>query len=99
MEIFLLLLFISCVSICILKPVIEYNEKDKEFEYNRKLNFTRIQTITEQDICPICLDKLSLKPSICISKCKHIFHHDCILTWLQIKDICPICNTTIVTYI
>ena len=43
--------------------------------------------------CPICLE-----PILGSSKhlhCSHIFHKNCIDTWLSQKDTCPLCRTLI----
>jgi hypothetical protein len=64
--------------------------------------------------CSICLDDLSLETScldmICLdracnhvvqTKCKHMFHHQCISRWLDSRDIhsdgtCPYCRAVLV---
>ena len=46
------------------------------------------------DICSICLENLVVNQSnIIATNCKHYYHKKCIIEWLKIKDICPICNT------
>jgi hypothetical protein len=42
--------------------------------------------------CPICLEKCVLGQFIGITKCKHIFHKDCIVKWTNHGDNCPVCR-------
>ena len=44
--------------------------------------------------CPICLEDFKDNGLICISKCyhEHVFHEKCIVEWLAINPICPMCR-------
>jgi hypothetical protein len=73
------------------------------------------ETLKRLDICcGICLDELSLETpcldGTCLdracnhvvqTKCKHIFHHQCISTWLDVRDLhfdgtCPYCRAVLI---
>ncbi|KAL9283492.1 unnamed protein product [Arabidopsis thaliana] len=43
--------------------------------------------------CPICLTELSSGVSRMKLPCSHVFHRDCIMTWLKKNPSCPICRT------
>ena len=44
-----------------------------------------------EDVCPICLDKLEGKPTYKI-QCGHTFHTDCIMKWFRSSSgNCPCC--------
>lgn len=43
--------------------------------------------------CPICLTELSSVVSRMELPCSHIFHRDCVMTWLKKNPSCPICRT------
>ncbi|CAD8075244.1 unnamed protein product [Paramecium sonneborni] len=45
------------------------------------------------DVCPICLDLYINKPDLRSTKCKHLFHKECILTWIYINKNCPTCRS------
>jgi len=45
----------------------------------------------DEEECPICLDSLSVN-NIKILPCNHKFHTLCVNTWLQKKNICPLCR-------
>ncbi|KAG6546661.1 hypothetical protein Mapa_011850 [Marchantia paleacea] len=41
--------------------------------------------------CPICLEKVKDKTAF-LHTCEHVFCFDCIMTWVKIKSICPMCK-------
>jgi len=45
----------------------------------------------EEEDCPICLDSLSVNDTKRLP-CNHKFHALCVDTWLQRKNICPLCR-------
>ena len=45
------------------------------------------------DQCMICLDKLnSAVELVTRMPCKHIYHGDCIVQWLETSNLCPVCR-------
>ena len=47
--------------------------------------------ITNHKECSICLQILSIKPYHSLN-CGHIFHEECIATWKDTNNICPLCR-------
>jgi hypothetical protein len=59
--------------------------------------YTRSKTVTtaevdEDQTCSICLGILQEGTRIGSLACRHEFHADCLKTWLQRKNHCPLCN-------
>ena len=54
---------------------------------------TPIQVDVDQQ-CSICLNELDVSQMnvTAIVKCGHIFHLDCLMTWLVRRNICPLCR-------
>lgn len=50
-------------------------------------------SIDSEEVCDICLDKLSNKVLLC-KTCSHYFHEECIYNWLRIAVCCncPLCR-------
>jgi len=61
-----------------------------------KLTETTFQEIDQTDVgnCTICLDNYEPEDTVIImNKCPHMFHKDCIETWLKkYNNNCPICR-------
>ncbi|PKU65230.1 uncharacterized protein LOC110101353 [Dendrobium catenatum] len=54
--------------------------------------------LTEEDfannkyLCAICKDEFSLEERANQLPCSHLYHIDCILPWLGIRNTCPVCR-------
>ncbi|XP_020222447.1 E3 ubiquitin-protein ligase DMA2-like [Cajanus cajan] len=42
--------------------------------------------------CPICLEELDVNAECCTMPCHHVFHLQCIVTWLKTSHVCPLCR-------
>lgn len=46
--------------------------------------------------CSICLTDFELNEKCCqLPKCQHIFHSECVKTWLKVNRVCPVCRTEV----
>ena len=43
-------------------------------------------------MCCVCLDDFEMGTVGKQMPCKHIFHSDCLLPWLQLHSSCPVCR-------
>ncbi|KAH0458064.1 hypothetical protein IEQ34_013379 [Dendrobium chrysotoxum] len=43
-------------------------------------------------LCAICKDEFSLEERANQLPCSHLYHNDCILPWLEIRNTCPVCR-------
>ena len=45
-----------------------------------------------QKTCSICLEEYKKNDQVFVSKCNHIFHKNCITSWLNNNRTCPLCR-------
>lgn len=48
--------------------------------------------------CAICLCPLG-NVNIVVTRCEHAFHHNCLLPWLDIQTLCPVCRGDIEEFV
>lgn len=45
--------------------------------------------------CAVCLEDFRAKNELGVLPCQHGFHRGCLLKWLEIRCVCPMCNKPI----
>lgn len=78
------------------------NSGNRDLNNNRSTNprFTgedlglgEIQSSSEGQDCPVCLETMEPGETVRILPCRHVLHHDCITGWFQHgKYSCPLCK-------
>ena len=64
------------------KNELDFNKYKTKYSKNSKL---------DSIICIICLEIID-NNYFCYKNCNHIYHDDCIKTWLNINKSCPTCR-------
>ena len=44
------------------------------------------------DHCTICLDEFCVGSEVTRMPCSHVYHQDCIVEWLKMSNLCPLCR-------
>uniref|UniRef100_A0A8C7W0D4 RING finger protein 122 n=1 Tax=Oncorhynchus mykiss TaxID=8022 RepID=A0A8C7W0D4_ONCMY len=45
--------------------------------------------------CAVCLEEFRTRDELAVCPCSHAFHKKCLLKWLEIRSVCPMCNKPI----
>lgn len=66
--------------------------KLKKFNMNEKYCKKEKGGNIEVPNCCICLDEIAMGEQTILLPCGHMFHNNCILTWLKKNNTCPMCR-------
>ncbi len=68
-------------------------EELEEITYTEYLTNNQING-EEANTCIICAFDLKPNDKVIVLKChyQHVFHSNCIKSWLEVKAICPVCR-------
>ncbi|XP_029117690.2 uncharacterized protein [Elaeis guineensis] len=50
-----------------------------------------------EEECVICLEKFDARAEVSKIPCSHAFHSRCIIQWLEVSNLCPICRSQMPT--
>uniref|UniRef100_A0A4W4ETS0 RING finger protein 122 n=1 Tax=Electrophorus electricus TaxID=8005 RepID=A0A4W4ETS0_ELEEL len=45
--------------------------------------------------CAVCLEEFRSREELGVCPCSHAFHKRCLVKWLEIRSVCPMCNKPI----
>ena len=63
----------------------------KPYQYLKNIELTEFKD------CSICLNNETAE-KIMVAPCGHSFHEECMVKWLEIKLICPMCRKSLPIY-
>lgn len=86
----------------VVTPIISYHienlncfvEQKQPIDWNEieKVPYQK-ENIFNQTSCPICFDDFKIDETLInLKNCKHLFHQDCIIPWLEKSELCPLCR-------
>uniref|UniRef100_A0A4W5P3F6 Si:dkey-51a16.9 n=1 Tax=Hucho hucho TaxID=62062 RepID=A0A4W5P3F6_9TELE len=53
------------------------------------------EVISSCQTCAVCLEEFKSRDELGVCPCSHAFHKKCLLKWLEIRSVCPMCNKPI----
>tara|TARA_B100001013_G_scaffold139182_1_gene82031 strand:+ start:653 stop:1096 length:444 start_codon:yes stop_codon:yes gene_type:complete len=94
-----ILIGLSCIFCCLtphlcvsryFKKVMK--KRDKILEIILGNEILDVEEVGSDILCTICLSNLEVGDMYTKLCCDHMYHRECIKTWLQMKVTCPICR-------
>ncbi|KAJ0868108.1 putative transcription factor C2H2 family [Helianthus annuus] len=46
----------------------------------------------DDEMCAVCKDEISMGEKVAQLPCRHVYHGECIVPWLSIRNTCPVCR-------
>jgi len=92
--------FKQYIGYCVEKIFGKSNELSKLYKLTTTLK-NEIPVTIYYESCSICRDLIieiwNTEPTVCITKCSHIFHYKCLQQWFAETKQCPICRADLRT--
>uniref|UniRef100_A0A2I3RCB3 Ring finger protein 122 n=1 Tax=Pan troglodytes TaxID=9598 RepID=A0A2I3RCB3_PANTR len=89
--VFMLSLIFCCYFISKLRNQAQserYGYKEVKFPHTPAL-------FSLQQTCAVCLEDFKGKDELGVLPCQHAFHRKCLVKWLEVRCVCPMCNKPI----
>ncbi|KAI9525379.1 RING finger protein 24 [Dissostichus eleginoides] len=62
------------------------------YAYKQVIQKEKVKELNLHEICAVCLEEFKQKDELGICPCKHAFHRKCLIKWLEVRKVCPLCN-------
>ncbi|KAH0623192.1 hypothetical protein JD844_031246 [Phrynosoma platyrhinos] len=87
---------LSLIFCCYFMSKLRHQAQSEKFGYKevvlkgdaRKLNL-------HGQTCAVCLEDFKVKDELGVLPCQHAFHRKCLVKWLEVRCVCPMCNKPI----
>nr|XP_020667986.1 RING finger protein 122 isoform X1 [Pogona vitticeps] len=87
---------LSLIFCCYFMSKLRHQAQSERFGYKevvlkgdaRKLN-------VHGQTCAVCLEDFKVKDDLGLLSCQHAFHRKCLVKWLEVRCVCPMCNKPI----
>uniref|UniRef100_A0A3Q2Y5W2 Zgc:175214 n=1 Tax=Hippocampus comes TaxID=109280 RepID=A0A3Q2Y5W2_HIPCM len=86
----LFVFMLSLIFCCYLFRLKQQGTRE-QFSYNEVCH--SLQSLHQT--CAVCLEEFRTRDELGVCPCSHAFHKKCLLKWLEIRSVCPMCNKPI----
>uniref|UniRef100_A0A3B4VIA5 Zgc:175214 n=1 Tax=Seriola dumerili TaxID=41447 RepID=A0A3B4VIA5_SERDU len=86
----LFVFMLSLIFCCYLFRLKQQGTRE-QFSYNEVC----LRFLSLLQTCAVCLEEFRTRDELGVCPCSHAFHKKCLLKWLEIRSVCPMCNKPI----
>ncbi|KAL8206575.1 UNVERIFIED_CONTAM: RING finger protein 24 [Gekko kuhli] len=72
--------------------VLRHQAHKELYAYKQVILKEKVKELNLHEICAVCLEEFKPKDELGICPCKHAFHRKCLIKWLEVRKVCPLCN-------
>uniref|UniRef100_A0A4W4H061 RING-type domain-containing protein n=1 Tax=Electrophorus electricus TaxID=8005 RepID=A0A4W4H061_ELEEL len=87
-------LFIFMLSVIFCCYLFRLKQQDTRQQYSYNECHLCLRCLLQQP-CAVCLEEFRARDELGVCPCSHTFHKKCLLKWLEIRSVCPMCNKPI----
>ncbi|KAG9469780.1 hypothetical protein GDO78_019679, partial [Eleutherodactylus coqui] len=71
---------------------LRHQTRKELYAYKQVILKEKVKELNLYEICAVCLEEFKPKDELGICPCKHAFHRKCLIKWLEVRKVCPLCN-------
>ncbi|NXP70405.1 RN122 protein, partial [Ramphastos sulfuratus] len=84
---------LSLMFCCYFFSKLRHHAQSKRFGYKEVvLNGDAQRLNMHGQTCGVCLEDFNMKDELGVLPCQHGFHRKCLVKWLEVRCVCPMCN-------
>ncbi|XP_059821662.1 RING finger protein 24 isoform X1 [Hypanus sabinus] len=87
--------FILSLLFCCYLIRLRHQAHKELYAYKQVILKEKVKELNLHEICAVCLEEFKSKDELGICPCKHAFHRKCLIKWLEVRKVCPLCNTPV----
>ncbi|MFT7815195.1 RING finger protein 24-like [Arapaima gigas] len=87
--------FILSLLFCCYLIRLRHQTHKELYAYKQVIQKEKVKELNLHEICAVCLEEFKQKDELGVCPCKHAFHQKCLIKWLEVRKVCPLCNTPV----
>ncbi|XP_059903591.1 RING finger protein 24 isoform X1 [Gadus macrocephalus] len=87
--------FILSLLFCCYLIRLRHQAHKELYAYKQVIQKEKVKELNLHEICAVCLEEFKQRDELGICPCKHAFHRKCLIKWLEVRKVCPLCNTLV----
>ncbi|KAL2091778.1 hypothetical protein ACEWY4_011576 [Coilia grayii] len=85
------LFILSLIFCCYFISKLRHQAQSQRFSYKEVILKGDTKGLHGQT-CAVCLEDFQVKDELGVLPCQHAFHRKCLVKWLEVRCVCPMCN-------
>ncbi|XP_067378328.1 RING finger protein 122 isoform X2 [Channa argus] len=86
---------LSLIFCCYFISKLRHQAQSERFGYREVVLKGDPKRLNLHGTCAVCLEDFKVKDELGVLPCQHAFHRKCLVKWLEVRCVCPMCNKPI----
>ncbi|XP_042167486.1 RING finger protein 122-like isoform X2 [Oncorhynchus tshawytscha] len=86
---------LSLIFCCYFISKLRHQARRERFGYKAVIFKGDTKKLNLHGTCAVCLEDFRVKDELGVLPCQHAFHRSCLVKWLEVRCVCPMCNKPI----
>ncbi|XP_020313676.1 RING finger protein 122-like isoform X2 [Oncorhynchus nerka] len=83
---------LSLIFCCYFISKLRHQAQRERFGYKAVVFKGDTKKLNLHGTCAVCLEDFRVKDELGVLPCQHAFHRRCLVKWLEVRCVCPMCN-------